>query len=108
MAYFMLKLNAPRPGFPGDATEQELAAMAAHSAYWHQLAAQGAAIAVGPVFDPAGPFGMAIVDVAGDRAAGELADSDPVITAGLGFRYDSFPIPSLILRQPAMAGRDPS
>lgn len=108
MAHFMLKLNAPRPGFPFDASEQEMAAMAAHSAYWQKEADGGAAIAVGPVFDPAGPFGMAIVECPDEAAASALAGSDPVIIAGLGFRYDVFPIPSLIVRQAEQSRRNPS
>ncbi|MBB4065220.1 YciI family protein [Gellertiella hungarica] len=99
MAFFMLKLSGPRPSFPGDASGEELAAMAEHSVYWKSKAEDRLAIAVGPVFDPAGPFGMAIVDCADPAAARLLADDDPVIRAGLGFGYDIFPIPSLILRQ---------
>lgn len=99
MAYFMLKLNAPRPSFPFDATEAEGAAMAAHSGYWQEKARVGQAIAVGPVFDPAGPFGMAVVECADEASARMLADADPVVLAGLGFRYDVFSIPSIILRQ---------
>ncbi len=99
MAYFMLKLIGPRPSFPADASGQEMAAMAEHSVYWKGKAEEGTALAVGPVFDPAGPFGMAIVESADEAAARTLADGDPVIRASLGFRYDIFPIPSLILRQ---------
>lgn len=108
MAHFMLKLTAPRASFPADASAEELAAMVAHSAYWREMAAVGAAIAVGPVFDPSGPFGMAIVDCVDEARAQDLSDGDPVIRAGLGFRYDVFAIPSLILRSAEMASRDPS
>ncbi len=99
MAYFMLKLAGPRPSFPFDATGEEMAAMAEHSDYWQGKAQERVALAVGPVFDPAGPFGMAIVACADEAAARILADGDPVIGRNLGFRYDIFPIPSLILGQ---------
>lgn len=99
MAYFLLKLAAPRPTFPFDATQAENEAMSAHFAYWHQQAAAKAAVAVGPVFDPQGPWGMAIVETDGEAGALALADADPVVQAGLGFSYTALPIPSLILRQ---------
>ena len=99
MAYFLLKLAAPRPTFPLDATEAENEAMNAHFAYWHQQAAAKVAIAAGPVFDPQGPWGMAIVETDSESGAQALADADPVVQAGLGFSYTAIPIPSLILRQ---------
>jgi uncharacterized protein YciI len=99
MVYFMLKLNAPRPSFPMDATNEEQAAMARHAEFWQGQARAGSAIAVGPVFDPAGAFGMAIVECDGEDAARALAEEDPVVKTGLGFRYDVFGIPSIILRQ---------
>lgn len=98
MAYFALKLVSPRPSFPMDATEPEQKAMQAHFAYWQRLADEGRAIAVGPVFDPAGPFGLALIEVDDQAQAEALSQADPVITAGLGFHYQVFPIPSLILR----------
>lgn len=99
MAYFLLQLRPPRPTFPFDATEAENAAMGEHGAYIRQLAADGVVIAAGPVFDPAGAWGLAVVEVADETAADELAASDPVVRSGLGFRYDRASIPSLILRQ---------
>jgi uncharacterized protein YciI len=99
MAYFHLKLVAPRPSFPFDATAEEGQAMAAHSGYWSGLAEKKIAIAVGPVFDPKGPFGLAIVETENEAEAEALGAADPVIRAGLGFSYDVAQIPSLILRQ---------
>ena len=54
MAYFLLRLEPPRPSFPFDATEAEKALFSAHSGYWMEQAEAGAAIAVGPVFEPGG------------------------------------------------------
>lgn len=99
MAYFLLQLRPPRPTFPFDATEVEMAAMGEHGAYLRGLAASGAIVAAGPVFDPAGSWGLALVDVDDEAAAQSIADGDPVVKSGLGFRYDRAPVPSLILRQ---------
>ena len=101
MAYYHLKLLAPRSTFPHDATAEELAAMQRHAAYWAKHAEAGTAIAVGPVFAKDGAWGMALVEVQNADEAQALADGDPVIAAGLGFRFDVALIPSLILRRSA-------
>ena len=99
MAYFHLKLIAPRANFPFDATDAENEAMNAHFAYWQEKAAAKLAVAVGPVFDPEGAWGMAIVETESEADAQALAKADPVVQANLGFRYAVASIPSLILRQ---------
>ena len=74
--------------------------MTAHMAFWQASAEAGAAIAVGPVFDPAGAWGMALVEVVDEDEATVLSQKDPVITADLGFTYEVLAVPSLILRRP--------
>lgn len=101
MAYFLLRLNAPRPTFPADITDVERSAMNEHADYWRDKAAKGAAIAVGPVMDPKGAWGLGIVECEDGAAARWLADADPIAKAGLGFGYDVSFIPSIILRQPS-------
>ncbi|MDL2399528.1 YciI family protein [Rhizobium mayense] len=103
MAYFHLKLVPPRPSFPHDATGEEMAAMQQHAAYWREQASAGTAIVVGPVFAADGAFGMAVLDVEDANAAKALGDADPVLLAGLGFRIEISPMPSIILR-PSAAG----
>ena len=101
MAYFFLKLIPPRPTFPHDGTGEEMAAMQRHAEYWHQNALTGSAIAVGPVFEGDGAFGIAIVEAGDQDAAQALADGDPIITSGFDFRFDILPMPSIILRPSA-------
>ncbi|MBP0437818.1 hypothetical protein J5Y06_03995 [Tianweitania sediminis] len=103
MVFFHLKLLPPRPDFPLGASEKELAVMAEHADYWRASADTGVAVAVGPVFDPAGTFGIAIVEVEDAKQAEQLADEDPVVLSELGFRYEVSPIPSMILRDPPAA-----
>jgi uncharacterized protein YciI len=98
MAYFHMRLVPPRKTFPFDGTEVEMAAMAEHAAYWRQQAAARTMIVAGPVFDPAGAYGIVVADVADEAAAKKLADDDPVIQANLGFGFEIAPMPSLILR----------
>lgn len=99
MSYYLFKLTPPRSTFPQDMTPAEREVMQAHSAYWSTLANKGVAIVVGPVADPAGAWGVAIVEVADEAAARGLAQSDPVTTSGLAFQYDIFPMPQALLRK---------
>ena len=99
MSYYLFKLTPPRPTFPQDMAPAEREVMQAHSAYWFTLADKGMAIVVGPVADPAGAWGVAIVEVADEAAAHGLAESDPVTTSGLAFQYDIFPMPQALLRK---------
>jgi len=98
MGYYHLKLIPPRTTFPFDMNEAEKVGMTAHSHYWQRLAEDKRAVVVGPVFDPKGAWGMAIVETENETEAEALADADPVIIASLGFRYDVCPMPSLIIR----------
>jgi len=98
MAYFHMKLVPPRKTFPFDATDAENAAMAEHAAYWRAKAAARTAIVAGPVFDPAGAFGVVVVETTDEAAAKALGENDPVVKAGLGFAFETALMPSLILR----------
>ncbi len=101
MPVHLCKLLPPRATFPGDMTLEEGRLMQEHGAYWQGLAARGTAIVVGPVFDPAGVWGMAVVDVADANAASALTAEDPIVRAGAGFRYEIYPVPQAILRGPS-------
>jgi uncharacterized protein YciI len=98
MPVYLCKLLAPRATFPGDMTPEEGALMQQHGAYWQGVAARGQAIVVGPVFDPAGAWGMAVVDVTDADAAAALTAAAPIAKAGAGFRYQIYPVPQAILR----------
>ena len=99
MSYYLFKLTPPRPTFPQDMTPAEGEVMQAHGAYWSTLANNGVAIVVGPVADPAGAWGVAVVEVADEAAARTLADKDPVTMSGLAFKYDIFPMLQALLRK---------
>jgi uncharacterized protein YciI len=98
MGYFHLKLVSPRATFPFDMSEAEKVAMEAHARYWQRHAEDRRAVVVGPVFDPKGAYGIAIVDTENEAEAEALAAADPIISASLGFRYDVCPMPSLMIR----------
>ncbi len=98
--FFLFRLNPPRPTFPMHMTAQEIAVMQEHFAYWAQLSDRGTAVAYGPVNDPKGTWGVAIVRVADEAEARSLQADDPAIRADIGFAYDVFPMPQVLVSAP--------
>lgn len=81
--HFVVRLIPPRPTFAADMTEEERAIMAAHGAYWRGLMNRGIALLFGPVLDPAGVWGLGILEAKDPDAARGLAADDPAIKSGL-------------------------
>ena len=98
MAYFLCKLIPPRPTFPADMTEDEGAIMESHFGYWAALIEARRAVAYGPVLDPKGTYGIAVVNADDETAAQALADEDPAILSNAGFRSEVHPMPDAIVR----------
>jgi uncharacterized protein YciI len=98
MAGFVLRLLGPRSTFPDDITPEEADLMAQHAAYWRELTRAGTAVAFGPVLDPAGVYGLAVVRAIDDAEAQRVAAADPVIRAEAGFRFDIAPMMALVTR----------
>jgi uncharacterized protein YciI len=90
MPIHLCRLLPPRPTFPGDMTPREAGLMQEHAAYWQELADRGVALVVGPVLDPAGAWGLAIVD-APDASRPGPHDADPVVEAGIASATRSTP-----------------
>jgi uncharacterized protein YciI len=91
MPHFFLKLIPPRPDFPTSMSDAERETMGRHADYLAGLLKSRVGTAFGPVFDPAGAFGIGIVEAADERAARALTDNDPAVMAGIG-RYEIFPM----------------
>jgi uncharacterized protein YciI len=84
VSYFVYKLIPPRPTFgPGEMTDDEAAVMGEHAAYWSQLLAAGRAVVFGPVLDPSGNWGLAVVEAASEAEVLALREQDPAVTTGL-------------------------
>lgn len=97
MPYFMMKLIPPRPTFLSDATPAEMEAMGRHAIYIRSLVRDGKILAAGPVGDPAGAWGFGLAIAADTAEATRWGEADPVVQAGLGFRWEVSPILSLLL-----------
>jgi uncharacterized protein len=81
--HFFMRLVPPRPVFPGSMTEQELGLMRQHVQYVGQAFEAGMVLAYGPVLDPTGAFGIALLEVDDAAEAEEFARKDPSIVGGM-------------------------
>jgi hypothetical protein len=55
--------------------------------------ARGNVITFGLVADPSGPFGMGVVEFAGEAEVRAFTDGDPTIRSGQGFAFKIHPMP---------------
>jgi uncharacterized protein YciI len=99
MNYFLLRLIPPRPTFPLDISEDEQAMMQEHFAYWNKILAKRKVIVYGPVMDPKGSYGIAVVDVENEAEARNIAENDPAFLSKFGFSIEIHPMPNVIIRQ---------
>ena len=72
--------------------------MEKHILYWKQLAERRIALFFGPVLDPNGIYGMAIVEVHEDALVNNIANNDPAIKSSAGFKFEIYPVVDPVLR----------
>jgi uncharacterized protein YciI len=99
MKYFLYKLIPPRPTFPQDMTEAEGKLTQEHVAYWQDLADRRIVVIFGPVLDPNGAYGIAILETNDETAVRDISKNDPAIKADVGFRSEHYSMPEPILRK---------
>ena len=99
MAYFFMKLVPPRATFPHDASEAEMQAMSQHANYIRGLISEDKIICAGPVMDPEASWGAAVAEAETLEDVLEIGRQDPVVLAGLGFRWDAWPMGSLLKKE---------
>jgi uncharacterized protein YciI len=79
---FFVRLVANRPNFAMSMTPDEQATMGAHGAFLQSQLAAGTLVVAGPVFDPAGVFGMAVFEAESMDALHRLLERDPAKAIG--------------------------
>lgn len=94
MTYVLSKFVPPRATFISDATPEELEVMRAHADYWAPHLGAGIIVAMGPVMDPAGHWGVFIANAPSVTWLERMQADDPARVA-LGFRFENFIMPSL-------------
>jgi len=87
--HFYLKLNPPRPTFIIDMTEEERAIMQNHVSYWAPYVNDGTVIVLGPVIDPKGGHGIAVVAVESEDQLNHIIAND--LANGLN-SYEIYPM----------------
>jgi hypothetical protein len=75
--HFFLKLNPPRVSFTIDMTTEELGIMHQHVLYWKPYVDNGTVIVLGPVADPKGGYGVAVIGVRDKSELDQLVTNDP-------------------------------
>jgi uncharacterized protein YciI len=83
LRYFAYKLIPPRRTFAHDMTDAEAQVMGRHGAYWSDLVRQGTALVFGPVLDPDGTWGLAVVRAASSEDVEALGTGDPAVAEGV-------------------------
>ena len=99
---FVYRLCPPRSTFPDDMTPEEAVVMREHVAYWTDLLERGVAVVFGPVAEPTGTYGLAVVEVADAAHADRIRQNDPIVRAGLG-PVDVYPMRAAVVRPLAAA-----
>jgi len=98
MPHYFCRLKPPRPSFLTDMTAEEALVMRRHREYWIPRVEIGTVIAMGPVADPAGAWGVAIVEAPSLTALEAMQASDPAILSRSGFAYENFLMPTIAVR----------
>jgi uncharacterized protein len=95
MPHFLSRLLPPRKTFGLDMTVEERDVMRAHADYWLPHVGAATVIAIGPVADPAGIWGVAIVNAPSLAWLEAVQANDPAIRSARGFAYENFSMPTI-------------
>jgi uncharacterized protein len=95
--HFVYKLIPPRATFAADMSEAEAGIMAQHIGYWRGLTDRGTAIVFGPVADPAGVWGLAVVKAESAEDVYALGIEDPAVRSEMS-TFQVFAMPDAIVR----------
>lgn len=82
MATFVFRLQAPRPNFALDMTDEEREIMGNHAAHWQPYIDSGQMVIFGPVLDQAGSWGLGVVEADDEDELRAFAAHDPVVVSG--------------------------
>jgi len=72
--------------------------MRRHREYWTPRIEIGVVIAMGPVADPSGGYGIAIMEAHSRTALDAMLAADPAILAARGFAWEVLPMPAIAVR----------
>jgi uncharacterized protein YciI len=84
MTTYVFRLQAPRPTFALDMSDEEREIMGRHAEYWRPLVESGQMVIFGPVLDGSGSWGLGVVEADDEDELRAFAAQDPVVTTGTG------------------------
>jgi uncharacterized protein YciI len=84
MTTYVFRLQAPRPTFALDMSDEEREIMARHAEHWRPLVESGQMVIFGPVLDSSGSWGLGVVEADDEDELRSFAAQDPVVTTGTG------------------------
>jgi uncharacterized protein YciI len=84
MSTYVFRLQAPRPTFALDMSDEEREIMARHAAHWRPRVDSGQMVIFGPVLDSSGSWGLGVVEADNEEKLRAFAAEDPVVTTGTG------------------------
>ena len=82
MSTFVFRIQAPRPTFALDMTDEEREIMGRHAAYWQPFIDSGQMVIFGPVLDSTGSWGLGVIEAENEDYLRALAARDPAVTTG--------------------------
>jgi uncharacterized protein len=82
MATFVFRLQAPRPDFALNMSDEEREIMGRHAAHWQPFLDSGQMVVFGPVLDSTGSWGLAVVEAEDEDELRAFAAGDPAVTSG--------------------------
>jgi uncharacterized protein YciI len=100
--HFVYKLIPPRPTFAGDMSHGEQAVMEKHFAYWGTLFEGGRVVVYGPVLEPAGVWGLAVVEADSVDEVRAIAEDDPAVRTGTCTFEIGAMLPGTLVRPPGV------
>ncbi len=77
--HFVYRLIPPRRTFASDMSDGERAVMGQHAAYWTTLFERGRVVVFGAVLEPAGVWGLAVVEAESADEVRAIAEGDPAV-----------------------------
>jgi uncharacterized protein len=80
VATFVFRLQAPRPTFALDMTDEEREIMTRHATYWQSWIDSGQMVIFGPVLDGTGSWGLGVVEADDEEALRAFVAGDPAVT----------------------------
>jgi len=80
MSTFVFRLQAPRPTFALDMTDEGREIMGRHAAHWQPFIDSGQMVVFGPVMDGSGSWGLGVVESEDEDELRAFAAKDPVVT----------------------------